>query len=118
MADTIPSVQEEEKTAKATAGESSKIYPSGGSDSTISTVPEIDRIKNLSAAEAFREVCEELANLLVVYQNLGGKITGTALPEGREILAHRHILVLPARKTPDGSYSLDVPEAYQNGVPE
>lgn len=110
MADTTQSDRAEAKTAKATAGGGSAISPNGGSGNTISAVPEIERLKNLTRDEAYQNVCEELANLLVVYQNLGGQITAISLPEGSEILAHRYILVLPARKMDDGSFALSVPE--------
>lgn len=110
MGDITQSDQGEERTVKATAAENSKTFRSGVSDNTSSTVPELERLKSLSRDEALREVCEELANLLVVYQNLGGAITAISLPPGREILAHRHILALPAKKAEDGSFSLSVPE--------
>lgn len=107
---TIQSDQAEAKTAKVMEAGSSRTYPSGDKGNTSSTVPEVEKLKNLSRSQALILVREELANLLIVYQNLGGAITAITLPEGKEILAHRYILVLPADKAQDGSFFLSVPE--------
>lgn len=88
----------------------SRTYPSGGSGNTTLTRQDIERLERLSRSEALAEVHEQLASLLVLWKNLGGKIVGITLPEGKEILAQRHILVLPARKDEFGVFSLDVPE--------
>lgn len=112
MGDTLQSDQVEVRTELVIKEkeESSKTSHSGDNGNTITTRPDIERLENLSKSEALAQVHEELANLLVVYQNLGGKITALTLPEGKNLLGGREILVLPARKDNSGTYSLRVPE--------
>ena len=107
---TIQNVREEAKIERVMVEGSSKTFHSGGSGNTTLTAQDIEKLEGLNRKEALILVREELANLLVVYQNLGGKITAITLPPGKEILAHSHILVLPADRAVDGSYSLSVPE--------
>lgn len=110
MADITPNVPVEARTAGVMEVGSSKTSHSGGNGSTTTTKPDIEKLENLSRSEALAQVHEELASLLVVYQNLGGKITAMTLPEGKSLLGGREILVLPARKDDSGTYSLRVPE--------
>ena len=102
--------QAEERIGKVTAAAGLKTFHSGGNGNTSLTKQDIERLEGLSRTEALAQVYEELANLLVLWSNLGGKITGITLPEGKQILAHRTILVLPAEKDEVGAYSLAVPE--------
>ena len=100
----------EAKTARVMEEDGLKTSQSGGNGNTSLTKQDIERLEGLNRGEALAQVHEELANLQVLWKNLGGQIVGITLPEGKEILAHRHILVLPAYKDEFGVYSLGVPE--------
>lgn len=102
--------QVEAKKEGATAEDGSKTFRYGGNGNTSLTKQDIERLEGLSRSEALAQVHEELANLLVLWKNLGGKIVGITLPKGSEILTHQNILVLPADKDEFNTYSLSVPE--------
>ena len=106
----IQKEQAEAKTARVMEEDGLKTSQSGGNGNTSLTKQDIERLEGLSRSDALKQVHEEFANLLVLWKNLGGKIVGITLPEGKEILAHRNILVLPADKDEFGVYSLGVPE--------
>src|SRR3990170_5309831 len=97
---TSQSGQAKAKIEKVTKAKEESLKPShsGGNGNTSLTKQDIERYEGLSRSDALAQVHEELANLLVLWSNLGGKITGITLPEGKQILAHRTILVLPAEK--------------------
>lgn len=110
MADTILPEQAGERTASpAKTTEDLKTFRSGDSASTTLTAQDIARLEGLTKDQALAQVCEELAALLVTYHNLGGEITALTLPEGKSIMARRHVIVLPAKKDEYGAYALDVP---------
>ena len=115
MGDITQNEQDGVRTGKATAEAGLKISRSGGKSNTTLTKQDIEKLEALSKEEALARVCEQLAATLVLYQNLGGSITAVTLPENKQILGRREVIILPAVKDNSGTYSLYVPEAYQNG---
>jgi hypothetical protein len=104
-----------ESTEKAMGEGGSKTFPPGGRSNTTSTGLDIEKLEALNREEALSVASERLAATLVLYQNLGGQVTAVTLPEGKEIFNRRDVILLPAvRDDSSGTYSLYVPEPYQN----
>lgn len=108
--DMQPSESVQEKTGTESGTSNSKTSPSGGRKNT-SGAQRSGKGKN--KAEILQEVNDELANLLVFYADLGGRIEGITLPEGQKILGSRHVLVLPADFSVENGYSL---QEEPNGI--
>lgn len=77
------------------------------------------KTKRKISAKYLSKLNDALANLLVDYANAAkDEITCITLPEGKEMLGTRHIIVLAAELNSSGKYSLRQIKDSDNGRPK
>lgn len=88
---TRPSDLDMEKTVEATGISSLPNSPNGESNNTKSRL---------------ETICQALEGFLVSYQKNGGIVLAITVAKGSVLPEQEHVIILPAIKNEDGSYSL------------